>query len=265
MRLSRESKLDLLDFNPLCSVVIVHHQSDRKFAIKIYQALLEEKRDVWIDFMSEAPKKNRPAEIEQAIDGHDVVIFLLSPESNTGKVCLWMLDYALSHSKRVVPIYVKPVPAGDIYPDLVLLSWIFFPAHLPFEVSLALLKDALDQEPQHTQLHTKLLGEALSWRNVQEEKSFLLRQSDIAKADNWLLACYLGKEPQAAMVQLDYIKSSKAEASSISANKRIASLFGIMVAIGIAFPSWGVFFFSLIFSHVCVYFSSWPGPHARQS
>jgi hypothetical protein len=109
---------------------------------------------------------------------------------------------------------------------------------------------------RHARYHTKLLTRAIDWERHDFEKSLLLHGNDLQRAKHWLSASALGKEPKPTTLHLSFITASDALNTSMRKRKLIAVFFAFIVAIGIWFPSWGVFIFSLVFSHFFVYFSS---------
>jgi len=125
-----------------------------------------------------------------------------------------------------------------------------------FDDMIKILKDQIDRDHMHTMIHTILLKQAIEWEQADFEKSLLLVGDDLTAADNWVKAAALGKNPKPTTLHLSFIKASDALSESMKKRQLIAVFFLFIVAIGISWPSWGVFFFSLVFSHFFVYFSS---------
>jgi len=137
------------------------------------------------------------------------------------------------------------------------LNWIFFRADGDdFDAAMKLLLKALDVDLRHARYHTKLLTRAIDWERHDFEKSLLLHGADLQRAKHWVSASALGKEPKPTTLHLSFITASDSLATSMQKRRLIAVFFAFIVAIGIIWPSWGVFFFSLVFSHFFVYFSS---------
>jgi hypothetical protein len=196
-------------------------------------------------------------EIHKGIVRTDTFICVISPESIKNEINAWELDFALNNGKRIIPVVCKDVNYKDVDKRLANLNWIFFrPSNDDFKAAMKLLQHTLDDNIRHAKYHTKLLSTALEWQKTNYEKSLLLRGNDLVRAHHWLSASALGKDPKPTTLHLSYITASEKQQTSLMRRRLVALFFAFIVAIGIIWPSWGVFFFSLVFSHLFVYFAA---------
>jgi len=240
-----------------CSVMISYSRKDKAFVKNLYDALAVDDRNIWVDWEDIPPSADWLDEIHKGIEQSDCFLFVLSPDSIKSEVCNWGVDQAVKNGKRIIPVVCRDVDYREVRKELASLNWIFFRADGDdFNAAMKLLLKALDVDMRHARYHTKLLTRAIEWERKDFEKSLLLHGNDLQRAQHWLSASALGKEPKPTTLHLSFITASQALASSMKKRKLIAVFFAFIVAIGIIWPSWGVFFFSLVFSHFFVYFSS---------
>jgi len=239
------------------SIMISYARKDKAFVKNLYDALSVDDRNIWVDWEDIPPSNDWLDEIHKGIEQSDAFIFVLSPDSITSDVCNWEVDHAHKNGKRIIPVVCRDVDYRDVRKDLAQLNWIFFRADGDdFNAAMKLLLKALDTDLRHARYHTRLLMRAIDWERHDFEKSLLFYGNDLQRAKHWLSASALGKEPKPTTLHLSFITASDALATSMKKRKLIAVFFAFIVAIGIIWPSWGVFFFSLVFSHFFVYFSS---------
>lgn len=239
------------------SVMISYARKDKAFVKNIFDALFVDNRKIWIDWEDIPPSNDWLDEIYGGIECSDAFIFVLSPDSVNSDVCNIEVDHAVKNGKRIIPVVCRDVDYRDVRKELASLNWIFFRSDGDdFNAGMKLLVKALDVDLRHARYHTKLLERAILWERHDFEKSLLFHGSDLQRAKHWLSAAALGKEPKPTTLHLSFITASDALATSMKKRKLIAIFFAFIVAIGIIWPSWGVFFFSLVFSHFFVYFSS---------
>ena len=251
---------DVLDQNSTsgCSVMISYSNKDQAFVKNVHDGLKAiDDRQIWIDWEDMPPSNDWLDEIHKGIETHDCFVFILSPDSIKSEVCNWECDHAVKNGKRIIPVVCRDVDYREVRKELASLNWIFFRQDGDdFDAAMKLLVRALDANHQHAQYHTKLLVRSIDWERQDFEKSQLLKGADLQRARHWLSASALGKEPKPTTLHLSFITASDSLATSMKKRKLIALFFAFIVAIGIIWPSWGVFFFSLVFSHFFVYFSS---------
>lgn len=263
-----------------CSVMISYsHQNHKPFAADIYNSLKgNQEREVWVDW-SEDTQPNGQGWMEtvcKAIETHDVFLFIVNENEiwkaeNSTSTYRQEFVHALKNGKLIIPIWYGRMQKGydSLMPPfdvLKTLSHIGFtnPKEIDkdkkqednFDQMSKILKEQLDKDHMHTIVHTLLLTRAIEWEQADFEKSLLLVGEDLTAADNWVKAAALGKNPKPTTLHLSFIKASAALSESMKKRQLIAVFFLFIVVIGIAWPSWGVFFFSLVFSHFFVYFSS---------
>lgn len=244
--------------NEMCSVFISFaRQKDKSFVKDMHDHLKHENRSVWLDWEDLPPTSDWLEEVQRRIEAMDCFIFVSTPHSLNHEMCNWEIDHAVKNGKRIVVVQRGDIDYSLLRKDLTYVNTIFFKEDdSNFDDAMKMLCKALDVDFKHAQYHTRILQCAIQWERKDFEKGLLLQKDDLQRAKHWIASSALGKEPKPTTLQLSYITASDSLSTSMKKRKLIAIFFAVIVAIGIIWPSWGVFFFSLIFAHFFVYFAS---------
>ena len=230
------------------NVFISYSRRNKDFVQQIHSALEATGREVWVDWESIPVAGDWWQEIQLGIELADTFLFVLSPDSVASKVCGQEIEEALKHNKRLVPLVFEEVPPEQVHPELARLNWIFLRPEDNFQQGFQRLIAALDQDLDYVRTHTRLLVRALDWERHGQDHSYLLRGSDLARA-NEHLAQGIHQEPRPTALHHRYVRASaEAEAalrdsdlgrqSAILAEQRrwlriVTVILAVAVAIGL--------------------------------
>lgn len=195
------------------NVFISYSRRNKDFVQQLHSALEATGREVWVDWESIPVAGDWWQEIQLGIELADTFLFVISPDSAASKVCGQEIEEALTHNKRLVPVVVEDVSPEQIHPALARLNWIFLRPEDDFEQGLQRLLAALDQDLDYVRTHTRLLVRALDWERHGRDNSYLLRGSDLDRA-NEHLAQGNNQEPRPTALHHRYVlASAEAEAA----------------------------------------------------
>ena len=174
-------------------------------------------------------------EILAAIENSDKFIFVLSPDSLDSQPCANELQHAIDVNKQVIPIVWQPAREGQLVPSSVGdLNWIFFTDDAHFDSAFAQLTAALDMDLGWTKAHTRLLTRSSEWISKQQDRSLLLRGSDLRAAEQWLAAASSHAKTPPTPAQREYITASRHAADRSARQWRGALAGGLVIALVLA-------------------------------
>lgn len=216
-------------------VFISYRRADVEFAKKLYQKLKATNHAVWIDWENLPPGvEGFTDEIQRGIQGTDAFICVLSPSYLESEYCLMELREALKLKKRVIPLVVKkfdPLPAPE---GIGHINWVYFTSHAGhrnrFDDSFPKVIQALEADYEHVREHTRLLLRAIDWQKNEKNKSYLLKDAEIGKAERWQVAA-IGKNPPPTELQSEYILASRTYQRQYQ--RRLTAIFGILMVFAI--------------------------------
>src|SRR5690349_8651267 len=166
----------------MASLFISYSRKDTESARRLTQALKSQNLDFWIDWEGIPPTVDWRNEIQTGIEEADIFVFLLSPDSCASKVCGEELDHAVRNGKRLIPIVIRDVPAGNAPGELRALNWIFLRETDNFEAGFGRLLTAMQTDYAWVQIHRQLQSKALEWERNNHEHGFLLHGEELQDA-----------------------------------------------------------------------------------
>jgi hypothetical protein len=110
----------------VADVFLSYAREDLPFVRRLTAAFQSRGRKVWVDLEDIIPSARWMEEIRTGITEADAVVFVITPDSVTSKVCRTELDYATEQSKRLVPILARQTPHDDVPLALAELNWLSF-------------------------------------------------------------------------------------------------------------------------------------------
>jgi WD40 repeat protein len=191
-------------------------------------------KSVWVDTEGIEDGQVFPEAIRSAIEGSDAFVFVITPESVASRYCEQEVALALELHKRVVPVLRSPV-ADDGLPEAIRVrSWIPYTADVDAEVAGERLSAALDKDLEHAQAHTRWLVKALDWESHARDRSFLVRGSELASAEQWLAGVGPSADPAPTTLQREFLLTSRRASARRQRVVVVASLAAVVVAVALA-------------------------------
>jgi hypothetical protein len=214
----------------VADVFLSYAREDLPFVRRLTAAFQSRGRKVWVDLEDIIPSARWMEEIRTGITEADAVVFVITPDSVTSKVCRTELDYATEQSKRLVPILARQTPHDDVPLALAELNWLSFLDSTDFEVGVDQLVEVLDTDLAWVRLHTRLLTQTREWETRSRDRSLLLRGAELKQAETWL-ADQTGRKPAATPAQVQLILASRRAATR---RQRGVGITGVAVAVVLA-------------------------------
>ncbi len=187
----------------MTDVFISYSRKDKAFVQQLFQALRDNKRDVWVDWEDIPLASEWLTEIYNGIDAAHAFIFVISPDSLASQVCGQEVAHAVDAKKRLVPILWRDADQQHMHAAISSHNWLPFKEADSFDTSFQHLLNALDTDLEYVQAHTRLLVRAREWESKHRDPSFLLRGADLHEAEQWL-ANSTDKRPSPSLLQTQY-------------------------------------------------------------
>jgi hypothetical protein len=131
----------------VADIFISYSRNDKEFVRRLYDALAERGRDIWVDWEDIPPTEEWEKEIQYAIGAADTFLFVISPDSIASKVCKHEVALAIKKNSRFVPIVRREVRTDEVPEVMTKLNWIFFRQADDFDSAVESLTKALDLRP----------------------------------------------------------------------------------------------------------------------
>jgi hypothetical protein len=192
----------------MSSLFISYSRKDIEIARKLTQSIEGQGLDFWIDWEGIPPTVDWWREIERGIEGADIFLFLISPDSAKSKVCKQEIEHAAKNGKRLIPVVVRDIKADDSPAELKSLNWIFIRENDDFDINLGKLITAIKTDYEWVQAHSQLQVKALEWERNNHENGFLLHGKELQDAEIQLVA-NSSKQPHPTDLQREYVLKSR--------------------------------------------------------
>ena len=216
----------------MADVFISYSRKDEPFVRRLYGALVDAGRDVWVDWEDIPLTADWWREIQTGIEAADIFLFVISPDSARSQVCYNEVDHANKNNKRIVPIVHRDLTGDDqkhLHTAVNRHNWAFFDDDTRFELNFADLISALGTNLSYVREHTRLLVRATEWSRNDREASFLLRGVDLRNAENLLIESAQYVDPKPTDLQTAYIFASRRGANQ----RQRLTLGGTIVALAL--------------------------------
>lgn len=168
-------------------IFISYSRKNMVFAKHLTGALQSRDIDFWVDWEGIPPTVDWMQQIQKGIEGADIFLFIISPDSIKSDVCKKELAIAVQNGKRLVPIVATEVTWDEAPSEISRLNYIFFRENDDFDAAFTKLLTAIDTDYDWVQAHRRLQVKALEWDRSSRDGGFLLRGKDLEDAEQQIV------------------------------------------------------------------------------
>jgi len=168
------------------TVFLSYSRKDISIANWLRNELKEKEFQVFQDLPDTLPGEEWWSRLKQLIRESDQVIFLMSENSNSSKVCAEEIRYALDLQKRIFPVLIDNIDWRSVPEGLSKIQGIYLTNSGERASSMAILTKAMGTDLNWFREHTRLYNRALRWKNKGMKADELLTGDSLHEAEEWL-------------------------------------------------------------------------------
>src|SRR5262245_24737204 len=196
----------------LSNVFVSYSRKDTVFVRGLDAAFKARKMEVWVDWEDIPLSANWWEEIKVGIEGADVFIFVISPDSVASDICRQEITHAIHNNKRFIPILHREINTAELrdkmHPAISAHNWVFLRETDDFDKAFAQLLQVIRADFEYMQLHTRLLVRAREWEANGYNDSYALTGMELERAVRWLGTAE-GKDPHLLDLHTYYVEFSR--------------------------------------------------------
>src|SRR5690348_7523002 len=98
----------------MADLMISYSRKDAEFVKRLYQRLVEQGRDIWVDFEDIPKTAEWWKEIQAGIEGAHNFVYIISPDSVASEYCGWEINHAVETKKRVIPLMYRDITDEEL-------------------------------------------------------------------------------------------------------------------------------------------------------
>jgi WD40 repeat protein len=216
----------------MADLFVSYSRRDTDFVRRLCDALTARGKDVWLDTETIADAEVFPEAIRRAIEECETFLFVITPASAESAYCEHEVEYARERGKRIVPVLLERVPDDALPEQIRDRNWIPFDDESEFDRSVERVVTAVDVDLDYRKRHTRWLVKAVEWERAQEDKSFLLRGSELSSAESWLAGAKSDADPPPTELQRSYLLRSRQ--ANLRRQRRLAGAGLTVAAVAVA-------------------------------
>jgi WD40 repeat protein len=210
---------------------ISYSRRDKEFVTKLNEALDTSGINTWVDWEGIPLSSDWMAEITEAIQAADALLFVISPDSLQSKVCREELELGIKYNKKIIPIlYREPEKDNEMHEKIAATNWVYMRPSDDFAATLPKLVDTMQTDLDWVRQHTRLTVRAVEWEQKKRDPSFLLQGVELADAETWRNQAAGAGNREITPLQADFIDASRQHANALQRR----ALIGVLIALGIS-------------------------------
>ncbi len=215
-------------------VFISYSRRNQPFVEQLHAGLTRSGINTWVDWEGIPLTADWWREIEDAIEGADGFVFVISPDSLASEVCGRELQAAIQRQKRLIPVlHVDPGKGAEIPDQISSHNWVFMQDESQLKENLKSLVESINTDLGWVQRHTRILVRASEWERQAKNPSFLLQGDDLVNAESWLENAGTN-HPKPTQLHIEYIQASRRAANRRQRTVVTASLVALGVTMVLA-------------------------------
>ena len=193
----------------MLKVFISYSRRDIMFADGLVAALEARGFDVLIDRRDLPALEDWERELGGFIRQCDTVVFIVSQNSISSKVCGWEIEQVRAYAKRLAPVVIVDIQGAEVPPEISRINYLFFTDESLFEQRADELARALNTDVAWLKDHTRLAELARRWFEHGKPDDLMIRGNDLDAATGWA-ARRPREAPVVTPLQLEFLAASRA-------------------------------------------------------